>query len=235
MIVEAATIVLKKIPYGDSSLIVQCFTREYGKIGIMVRGVQSRRSPKGAYFQPANYLETLFYYKPNRDLQLLSKVSFRENWFRLQEDLKRIAYALAAVELVEKTVTDHDPHEELFDELMHTLRFFNNQDRYFNFCFWYFELKLLELLGFKPLLPEREFPGYILPDPAAAPHSKKILELLMKSDIRTNSFLYSLDHQEITPADRTVIANYITSSLEYHFEKCKNLKSLKVLRQLLAK
>ena len=200
----------------------------------MVRGAQRKKSPRSAYFQPANYLETLFYYKPNRDMHTLSKVSFIKNWIRFQDNLKPLSYALATVELVDKTVTDHDPHEELFDELVATLSFFHDGEKYFNLCFWYFELRLLKLLGFQPHLPEREFPGMVLPDPNGGPNSRTILEYLIHANIYDSSFLADLPNQVVTAKDRHVIGNYITANLEYHFDTCRNMKSLNVLRQLLA-
>ena len=128
MIVQTPAIVLKRFPYGDTSVIAHCFTRDYGKVGIMVRGAHRKKSPRSAYFQPGNYLEMLFYYKQNRDLHTLSKVSFIQNWIHFQDDLKRLSYALVTVELVEKTITDYDPHEFLFNELAATLSFFNKSN-----------------------------------------------------------------------------------------------------------
>ncbi len=200
----------------------------------MVRGAQRKKSPRSAYFQPANYLETLFYYKPNRDMHTLSKVSFIKNWIRFQDNLKPLSYALATVELVDKTITDHDPHEELFDELVATLSFFHDGEKHFNLCFWYFELRLLKLLGFQPHLPEREFPGMVLPDPNGGPNSRIILEYLIHANIYDASFLDDLSDQVVTAKDRHVIGNYISANLEYHFDTCRNMKSLNVLRQLLA-
>ena len=234
MIVENPAIVLKRIPYGDTSVIAHCFTRDYGKIGIMVRGAQRKKSPRNPYFQPTSFIDILFYYKPNRDLHTLSKVCFNRNWLRFQDDLKRISYSLATIELVEKTITDNDPHEDLFDELVNTLQFFHDEDSHFNLCFWYFELRLLKLLGFQPHLQEREFPGHVLPDPSAGPNSRHIIELLMNSNISDPSFREELSKQTVTPKDRHVIGNYISSNLEYHFETCRNLRSLKILKQLLA-
>ena len=234
MIVQTPTIILKRFPYSDTSIIAHGFTRDYGKISIMVRGAQRKKSPRSAYFQPANYLETLFYYKPNRDMHTLSKVSFIKNWIRFQDNLKPLSYALATVELVDKTVTDHDPHEELFDELVATLSFFHDGEKHFNLCFWYFELRLLNLLGFQPHLPEREFPGMVLPDPNGGPNSRIILEYLIHANIYDASFLDDLSNQVVTAKDRQVIGNYISANLEYHFDTCRNMKSLNVLRQLLA-
>jgi|TARA_B100001079_G_scaffold61245_2_gene51905 DNA repair protein RecO (recombination protein O) len=233
LIVQTPAIVLKRFPYSDTSVIAHCFTRDYGKVGIMVRGAQRKKSPRSAYFQPANYLETLFYYKQNRNLYTLSKVSFIKNWIHFQDDLKRLSYALATVELVEKTIADHDPHENLFDELAATLSFFHHEETHFNLCFWYFELRLLQQLGFQPHLPEREFPGLMLPDPNAGPNSRQILEYLIHANINDTSFRDDISNQVVTAKDRRVIANYINANLEYHFDSCRNRKSLKILKQLL--
>ncbi|MFQ6677366.1 MAG: DNA repair protein RecO [Fidelibacterota bacterium] len=234
MIVGTPAIVLKRFPYSNSSVIAHCFTKEYGKTSIMVRGAHRKKEPLGSYFQPANYLEILFYYKENRDLHTLSKVSFMKNWIHFQDDLKKLTYALSAIELTNKTITDHDPHETLFEELAATLSFFHEEEEHFNLCFWYYELKLLSLLGFEPHLPEREFPGMVLPDPNAGPNSRQILEFLLQTNIRYSTFKSDLASQKITAKDRQVVGSYILSNIEYHFETCRNLKSLKVLKQLLS-
>jgi len=234
MIVQTPAIILKRFPFGDTSLIAHCFTRDYGKVSIMVRGAQRKKSPRSAYFQPANYLEVLMYYKPMRDLHTLSKVSFIKNWIHFQDDLKRLSYALVTVELVDKTIADYDTHEDLFDELVATLSFFHREEKYFNLCFWYFELRLLKLLGFQPHLPDRKFPGMVLPDPNGGPNSRNILEFLIHTNINNPSFIEELSKQSVTPKDRHVIGNYITANLEYHFDSCRHLKSLKILKQLLS-
>ena len=74
MIVQTPAIVLKRFPYGDTSVIAHCFTRDYGKVGIMVRGAHRKKSPRSAYFQPGNYLEMLFYYKQNEVQNLLKSL-----------------------------------------------------------------------------------------------------------------------------------------------------------------
>lgn len=234
MIVETPAIVLKRFPYSDSSAIAHCFTREYGKISIMVRGIQRKKAPLGSYFQPANYLEILFYYKENREMQTLSKVSFLDNWFQFQNDLKKLTYALSAVEITSKTIHDHDAQEDLFDEFVATLSYFHRENEHFNLCFWYYELRLLTLLGFRPSLPEREFPGMVLPNPDGGPNSRQLLEFLLKANIFDSTFKYELARQTVTSKDRQIIGNYIQANLEYHFESCRNLKSLKVLKQLLS-
>ncbi|MCS5653170.1 MAG: recombination protein O N-terminal domain-containing protein, partial [Candidatus Marinimicrobia bacterium] len=45
MIVHTPAVVLRTIPYGDSSLISNCFTFEKGKVGLIIKGARSKKSP----------------------------------------------------------------------------------------------------------------------------------------------------------------------------------------------
>ena len=61
MIIQSQAIVLKSFSYSETSIIARCFTREMGKISVIIRGAKRKNSPNAAYFQPANYLDLVFY------------------------------------------------------------------------------------------------------------------------------------------------------------------------------
>ena len=46
MIVHTSAIVLKSFPYGDTSLIAQCFSKDKGKIGVIIKGARTKKKPK---------------------------------------------------------------------------------------------------------------------------------------------------------------------------------------------
>jgi hypothetical protein len=227
MIIHTPAVVLKRFPFSETSLTARCFTREMGKVGLLVRGARRKKSPMAAYFEPASYLDLVFYYKSTRELQTVSKAGFTELWPRLQDDLKKIAYVLSVIELTDKTITDQDPHRDLFDELVNVLRALHARSERLNLVFWYYELKLLTLLGFRPDFEQRDFPGLLFPDPFAGPNSRRILEGLQ------DGTLDSLPDVPITARDRKVISDYLSLQLRYHFEGLGELKSFAVLRQIL--
>ena len=43
MIVNTSAIVLKTFPYGETSLISRCFTKEKGKVSFIIKGAQSKK------------------------------------------------------------------------------------------------------------------------------------------------------------------------------------------------
>ena len=134
---------------------------------------------------------------------------------------------LSVIELTDKTVTDHDPNKELFDELVSVIRLFDSRDDRLNLAFWHFELRLLSLLGFKPDFEKRNFSGLTLPNPFAGPNSQELLKGLQDNSPE------SLKDIPITKKDRAVISDYLTTYLKYHFDGLNKLKSFEVLKQVL--
>jgi len=227
MIIQSQAIVLKSFSYSNTSIIARCLTREMGKISVIVHGAKKKNLQKSAYFQPASYVDLVFYFKETREIQTVSKASFVQTWPHLQNDLKKIAYVLSVIELTDKTVIDRDPHKELFDELVSVIRIFDSRDDRLNLVFWHFELRLLSLLGFKPDFEKRDFSGLTLPNPFAGPNSRELLNGLQNNDSD------SLKEIPITKKDRAVISDYLTTYLKYHFDGLNKLKSFEVLKQIL--
>jgi hypothetical protein len=136
--------------------------------------------------------------------------------------------ALSILELTEKTLSEEDPHPKLFHILLKTYRAFNEANDNLNVLFWFYELALLHHLGFKPDLDQRDLPGLMLPDPNEGPNSRNILELLMEENIKNTEIL------QISPKDNRVVSDYIRAHLFYHFDTLNQLKSMAVLKRILA-
>ena len=60
MIKNSIAIVLKRFPYSETSLIARCFVKDLGKVSFIVHGAHRKKSPMGAYFQPANCLNLVY-------------------------------------------------------------------------------------------------------------------------------------------------------------------------------
>ncbi len=227
MIINTSAVVLKSFPYGETSIIARCYTRDHGKVSLIVKGARRKKSPMAAYFQSMNYIDIVYYHRQTRSLQSVTKASFVELWSGLNQDLKKIAYGLATIELTEKTNTENDPHPELFDELIAVLKAFNSSEIRLNLIFWYYQIKLLTILGFKPDFYHLDHGNIKLPNPFAGPNSQKILE-----DINNNKIDY-ITNTIATNQDRKAISEFLTAFINYHFEGLDTLKSFSVLKQII--
>jgi len=227
MIINTPAVVLKSFPYGETSIIARCYTKEQGKVSVIVKGARRKKSPLAAYFQPMNYLDLVYYYKQTRSLQAVSKSSFVTIWTDLNQDLKKIAHGLAILELTERTNTDNDPHTELFEELVSVLTAIDTSELRLNLIFWYYQIKLLTILGFKPDFTDLDHGSIKFPNPLKGPNSENIL-----NDISNNN-LESIQNTVATNEDRKAISDYLRVYFRYHFDEIENLKSFEVLKQII--
>lgn len=228
MITTSTAIVLKRFPYSETSIIARCFVRDLGKVSFIVHGAHRKKSPMGAYFQPTNCLDLVFYFKESRDLQTISKTAFAHSWKRIATDLKKIAYAMAMIELTDKCLTDHDAHPDLYDALESALITVENEDNQLNLAYWFYQYQLLTMLGFKPDFSQAELDFIPLPDPYSSPNSKAIFQSFEQGESGMNKNLI------VNAKDRQVISSYLTTCLGIHFEGVKHLKSLQILREMVA-
>ena len=227
MIINSDAIVLKRFPYGESSLICRCFVKEIGKTSFIVHGAHRKKSSKAAYFQPGNCINIIFYYKDNRNLQTISKTSFSKNWINIQNDLKKIAYTMAVIELTDKCISENDEHKDLFIILLNVLEKIENEPSELNLIYWYYQYQLLEKLGFKPDFDQSELDFIPLPNPYKSINAKMVFGCFENGEMGINKNISLLKN------DRKIISNYLNTCLGIHFSELKNIKSLKVLNSLL--
>tara|TARA_B100001996_G_scaffold140517_1_gene106852 strand:+ start:160 stop:849 length:690 start_codon:yes stop_codon:yes gene_type:complete len=227
MIIHTSAIVLKSFPYGDTSLIARCFSKDQGKISLIIKGARTKKSTKTAYFEPLSHIDIIYHHKPNRELQMVSKVSFIDYWSNILSDLRAVTLSVAILELTDKTLSFEDPHPNLFSTLKNVLQAFNERSSDPNLLFWFYECALLSHLGFKPNLNNHDFPGMSLPNLNDGSNSILILSSLLSER------LDNLPIDPITKNERKIISKYLWMLLCYHFEGIHKVKSLKVTRNIL--
>lgn len=239
-------IILKSFPYGDTSKIARCYTRDFGKISIIAKGVRKSKTLQSGYIEPMNYLSLLFYYSPKRQLQTFSKAEFQRVWSALLRDVKKVSYGFAIVELIDKTVTGEEPHEQLFQLLVDILQAINSSNRNINLIFWYFEIHLLILLGFRPVLSEcprchgkleegffaLEYGELICRNcDQGGGHlvSHRAVHILKK--LKRNS-IQEIEKISLKKGDRKEVGGFLNDYLKYHVEGLREIKSLSMMEKL---
>ena len=50
MIAQTPAIVLKSFPYRETSIIARCFSKNYGKISLIVKGARTKKKSKASFF-----------------------------------------------------------------------------------------------------------------------------------------------------------------------------------------
>jgi DNA repair protein RecO (recombination protein O) len=145
-------IVLKRIPFSDTSLICRLFTKEKGKVTILAKGAQAPKKSINAFLEPINHIHIQYYHKNSRDIQLLKEAGFIKHYSTLRKNLDRIILAFTVVEMIDKCTQDDNPHPILYRLIWRVLDKLNdeNQNQWRIFAFFLYHLSLR--LGFMPNL-----------------------------------------------------------------------------------
>ena len=145
-------IVLQSVRYGDTSLIVKVFTRNFGLKSYMVKGVFNRTSKlRAALFQNLNLIHYVEAGKPNKStLGYLKDVQLATVYQSIPFVMNKSAILMYVSELLVKTITEQEQNTALFDFVVRSLQWLDLVERdYANFPL-FFTLEMTRHLGFYP-------------------------------------------------------------------------------------
>jgi DNA repair protein RecO (recombination protein O) len=150
MITTTEAVVLKATKFGDSSKIVRLYTRQYGKLSVIAKGARKPMNRFGSALDPMNHVVAVVYKKEHRDLHLLSQCDLLVSHHRLSDDMERMASALSVIELVDAVTHGEERNDLLFAMITRSLEALTTATSNAMNVFYMFEVRLLELLGYKP-------------------------------------------------------------------------------------
>ena len=145
-------IVLQSIRYGDTSLIVKVFTRNYGLRSYMVKGAFNHNSRnRAALFQNLHFINYVEAGKSNKSsLGYLKDVQLTMVYQSIPFVMNKNAILLYIDELLTKTLIEQEQNEPLYDFIVQSLHWLDLVEQaYANFPL-FFTLELTRHLGFYP-------------------------------------------------------------------------------------
>lgn len=148
MIVTTEAIVLKAMKYRDTSKIVTLYTKGFGKISVIAKGARGKKNKFGSALEPMSYIQSVFYRKELRDLQLLSQADLIETWNELRTRELKLITGLCVIEFLHACLHDEETHEDLFFLARDALRRLNSIEKNeVNILLW-FLLWMIPAFGF---------------------------------------------------------------------------------------
>jgi DNA repair protein RecO (recombination protein O) len=145
-------IILKRRDFGEADRILTIFTPDRGKLDVIAKGARKPTSTKTGHVELFTRTDMLIH--KGRDLDIVAQAEMNRPYMGVREDLVRGAYASYAAELLDRFTGEADEgYEELFALLDETIERLcvDNDPR---LAVRYFEMQLLDLVGFRPELTE---------------------------------------------------------------------------------
>jgi len=144
VIYSTQAFVLNKKKYGDTSLICNLFSSDFGKFSIIAKGARSIKNPLGAILQPLNHIECVYYYKSSRNIQILKEASIVDKYFELENSYTKMNYALTIADMVNHINYVESPSKIIYrltkkylNQLMHLMK------KILIFCLFFFNYSVL--------------------------------------------------------------------------------------------
>lgn len=141
-------LIIRSRDYGEADKILTLYTKEYGKIQAIAKGVRKPVSRLRGGVQMFAHSRLLLY--RGKTLDTVSQSENIEAFGGLQNDLNKLVYASYLMELLESAVPDREPNERLFLTTLLSLGLLLGDDPEL-VCRMY-EIRLLYLLGYCPYL-----------------------------------------------------------------------------------
>lgn len=137
-------IILKRINFGEADKILTIYTKHYGKIKALAKGVRKITSRKGGNVELFN--QVIIFLAKGKNLDILTEAQVLNSFKEWRKNLRKVGTAYYFCELVDKLTPEGQPHQAVFRLLQDFLSRISQEKRLG--LARAFEEKLLEELGF---------------------------------------------------------------------------------------
>ena len=157
MYVNTSGIVLREVQYKDSSKILTVLTSSEGKLTVSAHGAHRKNSKLAAVTGLLVFSEMTLFKK--KDRWTMTEARTVEQFVGLRDDLKLLALGAYIAELTEDVADEDSPNPDLLPLCLNALYALSEKLKTPEFVKPVFELRLMALSGFEPVLKAKGTQG----------------------------------------------------------------------------
>src|SRR5690606_3175256 len=237
MLQKIDAIVLSKLKYGESDLIVKCFTKQRGTETYLLKRILASKKGKlkTAFITPLTQLVVEEHYRENASLQRITEAKPRYTYYTLHTQVTKSAMAMFLGETLSLVLKEEKQNEALYEYLSTTLQLLDQEDAFANFHLL-FLVKLTKYIGFYPKVTQENTLFFNISDGHFESVSKGSHSIsgdnvfLLKQLLGTN--FDEVKEIKINRTRRQAFLSMILHYFEYHVPGFKKPKSLKLVNSL---
>jgi DNA repair protein RecO (recombination protein O) len=142
-------VVLRHNDWGEADRMLGLFTHELGKVRAVAKGVRKLRSRKAGHLEP--FTRASLQLARGREILIVTQAETLDSFISLREDLPLLGYTSYIIELLDRFTYEEGENASLYRLLVDTLTRLaagHPPERVVH----YYEVRLLDLLGFRPQL-----------------------------------------------------------------------------------
>jgi DNA repair protein RecO (recombination protein O) len=233
MLEKTQGIVLKNIPYSESSIITKIFTKKFGTLSFLLQGVKSKNKRQTQIIQPLQFLEMEIYYRQQANLEKIKEFQPSFIYESLTYSINKKAIATFLLEILNKVSGEKEANPELFDFYYYhfqELDTMTNLSPYLTITLLY---NIADLLGFSP--DNNKGVYFNLKEGAFTDYPDQYFSTLNQEDsAQFKLFLNFVQGKEkVVHFNRNTILDILIRYFKHHVENFGEIKSLSVFREIL--
>lgn len=145
-------VVLRHSDYGEADRLLTLYTRQLGKARVIAKGARKIASRKAGHIEPFTYVKLQL--SRGKDMLILTQADTVDAYLPIRDDLILTSHASYVLELLDRfTYEDESENSSIFRLLTETLARLASKSNPW-LVLRYYEMRLLDHLGFRPQLLE---------------------------------------------------------------------------------
>lgn len=121
-------IILKSMDYHDYDAILTVYSKEYGKISFLARGIRRMKSKNAGSLLPYTETEIQFDYHPGKNMFTLKTASSLHIWRHMHEDLEASTAASVIAEASDGLLYQEVKDESIYDQLFQAMELLDQKE-----------------------------------------------------------------------------------------------------------
>ena len=143
-------VVLRQSSYGEADRMLTVYTRDFGTLRLVARGLRKPNSRLAGHLEPLTHVSLQL--ARGRGPDVVAGADTLHGHTALRDSLEGIARGLVCAELVEAFAPEEQANPELFALLLHALTMLDEGEG--DRLMWHFAFHVLALTGFMPELQQ---------------------------------------------------------------------------------
>ena len=233
-IVTTKAIVLSSLKYGDTSLIVKCYTEEVGVKSYLIRGVlkPKKKGIKADYFQHLTQLKIVANHNSRNTLNSIKEVQIIQPYKTIHSNIVKQAVVFFLSEILSSSIQEEEQNKTLYSYLETAFIWLDVHDKISNFHLL-FLLNLTGFLGFYPDISQRDKKGFNLLEGSFSDNTQD-KNVIFKNDFYQFKKLLGINFDAIenvsySKDERQLVLQMIIQYFRLHLGSFRKPKSLQVL------
>lgn len=239
MIEKTKGIVLHQIKYTDSGIIAHLYTKDFGRVSLLIKGMRKKKSGKhNIMFQPLSVIEVEMYHKTSREVQVLKEFSVAYSPYSIHSDIRKSSVAMFLGEVLSSILREESPHEELFDYIEQSVIYFDiSTENFANFHISFLS-GLSSYLGFEPSAPfssegiffDMKEGSFVPVPPVHGFYADEEVSVILAKFFRSS--YESANEIKLTGKQRNDVLDALITFYSLHLPGLKKINSLEILREV---